>query len=157
MHIVSMITFIINSLRWLQKMQDHSPIFIQCFPISSYSRNETSLQYLNREQLLYLRRVINKSFLKKCLNKLISLRKWEETMGKAPELLASREINIAGFVQLTDFSFHHQLCPLRFESPRKGLHPRSSQIKDSLGELTHIYDDNECIKHYVLCQNGYWN
>lgn len=41
MHIVSMITFIINSLRWLQKMQDHSPIFIQCFPISSYSRNES--------------------------------------------------------------------------------------------------------------------
>lgn len=110
MHIVSMITFTINSLRWLQKMQDHSPIFIQCFPISSYSRNETSLQYLNREQLLHLRRVINKSFLKKCLvNKLISLRKWEETMGKAPELLASREINIAGFMQLTDFSFHHHL------------------------------------------------
>lgn len=80
-------------------------------------------------------------------------------MGKAPELLASREINIAVFMQLTDFSFHHHLVtalpPLRFESPRKGLHPRSSQIKDNLGELTHIYDDNECIKHYVLCQNGY--
>lgn len=30
-------------------------------------------------------------------------------MGKAPELLASREINIAGFMQLTDFSFHHHL------------------------------------------------
>lgn len=110
MHIVSMITFTIYSLRWLQKMQDHSPIFIQCFPISSYSRNETSLQYLNREQLLHLRRVINKSFLKKCLNKLISLRKWEETMGKAPELLASREINIAGFMQLTDFFFSSSSC-----------------------------------------------
>lgn len=156
MHIVSMITFTINSLRWLQKMQDHSPIFIQCFPISSYSRNETSLQYLNREQLLHLRRVINKSFLKKCLNKLISLRKWEETMGKAPELLASREINIAGFMQLTDFSFHHHLVtalPPQIRISKK----RSPSTKINLGELTHIYDDNECIKHYVLCQNGYWN
>lgn len=30
-------------------------------------------------------------------------------MGKAPELLASREITIAGFMQLMEFSFRHHL------------------------------------------------
>lgn len=139
------------------------PRFFLGSPISSYSRKEPSVQYPNREQLLQLRWVINKSFLKKCLNKLISLWKWEETMGKAPELLASREINIAGFMQLMEFSFHHHLVTAL--PPQILIYKKRSpfmKFQDQRqARRTHIYEDtylnNEYIKHYVLCQNGYWN
>lgn len=72
-------------------------------------------------------------------------------MGKAPELLASREITIAGFMQLMEFSFRHHLVtalPPQILIYKKRS-PSTKFLDQRQARRSHIYEDTYLNNEYI--------
>lgn len=72
-------------------------------------------------------------------------------MGKVPELLASREITIAGFMQLMEFSFRHHLVTAL--PPQILIYKKRSPSTKFLDQRqvrrSHIYEDTYLDNEYI--------